>query len=97
MHSLLTFSLFAQTPAFFAQTPPFFAQPFTFARPQAPAAPWISGSLNAMVQIERDRRFVYNYCHSLATQNTTYGRYLPRQAVTNWRRYNLLRATFSSS
>ena len=39
MHSLPTFSLFAQTPPFFAQTPSFFAQPSTFTRP--PAAPWI--------------------------------------------------------
>ena len=55
IHSLPTFSLFAQTPPFFAQTPPFFAQPSTFAR--RPAAPWISGSWNALVQMEGDSRF----------------------------------------
>ena len=82
-------------PQFFAQTPKVFAQPSTFARPQA--APWISGSLNTMVQMEGDRRFVYNCCHSLDTQNTTNGRQLPRQAVTDWRRYNLLHTIFSSS
>ena len=35
MHSLPTFSIFAQTPTFFAQTPLIFAQPSTFARPPA--------------------------------------------------------------
>ena len=71
MHSL-TFSIFAQTPIIFAQTPIIVAQPSTFARP--PAALWISGSWNALVQMEGDRRFVYNCCHSLTTENATDGR-----------------------
>ena len=72
IHSLSTFSIFAQTPLIFAQTPPIFAQPSTLARP--PAAPWISGSWNTPVQMEGDRRFFYNFCLSLATENATDGR-----------------------
>ena len=56
-----TFSLVFQTPHSFSRPSPFFFQPST-------------GSWNTLVQIKGDRRFVYDFCHSLATENATDGK-----------------------
>ena len=80
MHSLTTFSLFAQTPGHppilcpDGPDPPILCPAFYVHKASGSSVDLGQSKRLVPSHMEGDRRFVYNCCHSLGTENATDGR-----------------------